>query len=210
MFGEFVAGRAVPADAHAQNARPAAFALRLQHGIQDHFAAAVEVAVGFEFFVGQGILSADVFAAAAFEHEPHVDFVRAMLMKMKRRRAGAHIRSVIDAGERVHRVLPQVTEFGRFFHRQTRRVLERDLVHPHRALDIKQNAAGVLADRLGFLFCELNVAVDDFHRGLGDGALFLPLQRIKDGFLHVVGNLGGSAANQLNQRILKRIHAVQP
>ena len=79
-----VAGRAVAADAHAENARPAALALRLQHRVENRLAAAVQVAVGIELFVRQGVLRADVFAAAAFEHEPHAQFRRAMLMKMKR------------------------------------------------------------------------------------------------------------------------------
>ena len=45
-LGELVAGRPVAADAHAENARAAAPALRLMHRLEDHLAAAVKVAVG--------------------------------------------------------------------------------------------------------------------------------------------------------------------
>src|ERR1035441_9675757 len=61
-----VAGRSIPADADAEDARPAAFALGLQHRVEDRLAAAVQVAVGFKLLVGKGVLGTDVFTAAAF------------------------------------------------------------------------------------------------------------------------------------------------
>ena len=45
---KLVAGRPVATDAHSEYAWAAAPALRLVHRLEDHFAAAVEVAVGFE------------------------------------------------------------------------------------------------------------------------------------------------------------------
>ena len=131
-----------------------------------------------------------------------------MLLKMERRRSGPHVSAVIDPGEGVHRILPQIAEFGRLLHRQTGGVFKRDLVQLHRTFDVKQNAAGVLANGLGLLFRQRNVAIDDFQRRLGDGPLFLTLERIHDRLQHVIGNLGGCAANQFQQRILKRVHTL--
>ena len=122
-----------------------------------------------------------------------------MLMKMKRRRPGTDVGAVIDAGERVHRVLPQVTKLGRLLHRQTSCVFKRDLVHVHRTVHVKQNAAGILANGLGFLFRQRDIALDDFQRRLGDGSFLLPFERVENRFLHVVGNLSGGPPNQFNQ-----------
>ena len=155
-------------------------------------------------------MRADVFAAAAFEHQAHVDLVPAMLVKMQGGGAGTDIRAVVDSGERVHRILSQVTELCRLFHGQAGGVLERDLVQPHRDIHVKQYAAGVLADGLGFLPGDGDIALDDFHGALGNGPLFLAFQRLKDRPLHVVGDFGGSAADQLDQRLLKGVHTFQP
>ena len=99
LLGEFVACGAVTADADAEDAGAAAFALRLQNSIENHFSAAVEVAVGFEFFVRQRILRADIFATAAFENEADGNFRGAMLMEMDDGRTGADIGAVVHAGE---------------------------------------------------------------------------------------------------------------
>ena len=98
-LAHLVARRAVAADAHAEDARPAAFALRLQHRVEDHPAAAVEVAVCVELFVRQRVLRADVFAAAAFQNQSHGNLRRAMLMEMKCRRARPAIRAIIFSGQ---------------------------------------------------------------------------------------------------------------
>jgi hypothetical protein len=52
-LAQLVAGCTVAADAHTEDARSAALALRLQHGVENRPAAAVEVAVRVEFFVRQ-------------------------------------------------------------------------------------------------------------------------------------------------------------
>ena len=82
-LGMLVAGGAVAADADAQDARAAALALGLQHGVQDDLAAAVQVAVGLELLDGQRVLGAHVLAAAALEHQPHLDLRRAVLVEME-------------------------------------------------------------------------------------------------------------------------------
>ena len=154
-LAHLVARGAVAADAHAEDARAAALALRLQHRVENRLAAAVEVAIGLELLVRQRVLRADVFAAAALEHEPHAHFRRAMLMKMKRGRARPDVRAVILAGERIHGVLAQITLLRRQLHGFLRRFLKRDLVEADRAIHVEQNAAGVLADRLRLLFGQL-------------------------------------------------------
>src|SRR5206468_11534156 len=134
---------AIAADARSEYARSAAFSLRLKHRVQDYLAATVQVAVRRQPLVWQGVLRADVFAPASFEDQANTDFVRTLLVKMQRGRARANIRTVIDAAERVDRILPQVTELGRLLHRQTSRVLKGNLVQTNRAIDVKQDAAGV-------------------------------------------------------------------
>src|SRR5205823_7202105 len=69
-LGVLVTGRAVAADANPENSRPTPFPLRLQHRIQNHLPAAVEVAVGLELLIWQRVLRAHVLATAAFEYQP--------------------------------------------------------------------------------------------------------------------------------------------
>ena len=69
LFGGQVGGAAVAADGDAQDAGGAALALRLVHSVQHHLAHACQVTPGAQPAVRQGILGADVLAAAAFEHQ---------------------------------------------------------------------------------------------------------------------------------------------
>jgi hypothetical protein len=64
-LAQFVTRSAIAADADAENAGAAAFALRLKDGVEDDLAAAIEIAIRTEVFLGQRVLSADVFAAAS-------------------------------------------------------------------------------------------------------------------------------------------------
>src|SRR5262245_36097373 len=109
-----------------------------------------------------------------------------MLVKMDRGRTGSDVRSIVLAAERINRVLPEITFLRRQLHRFARRFLESNLVETHRAIDVKQDAARVLANGLRLLFRQLDVAVDYFHRGFSDGSLLLLLQRAYDRVLHVV------------------------
>ena len=133
-----------------------------------------------------------------------------MLVEMECGRAGADVGAVVDARQRVHRILSQVAFLRRLFDRQATGILERNLVHADRAIDVKQDAPRVLTDRLRLLFRQRDVAIDDLHRGLSDGALLLPFQRIEDGSLHVIRDFSGRAADQFNQGILQRVHTGQP
>src|ERR1019366_690443 len=106
------AGGPVAADADAEDPRPAAFALCLQDRVKNRLAAAVQVAAGLELFVGQRILPPNISAPPAFEHEPHVDVGRAVLVEMDGGRTGPHIGAVVLAGDGVHGVLPEETLLG--------------------------------------------------------------------------------------------------
>src|SRR5438270_7231104 len=97
----FVTRCSIAANANSQNSRSASFALGLEHSIQNHFATAVQIAVRLELFVWQRILRPHVFATASLQDQPHMDFRRAVLMKMQRWRPRPKIRPVISAIDRI-------------------------------------------------------------------------------------------------------------
>ena len=200
-LAQFIARRAVAADAHAQHARPAAFALRLQYCVEDRLAAAVEIAIRVQRVVRQRVLRADVFATAALERQLHGNFRRTVLMKMKRRRARPDVRAIIFAGERIHGILAEITFLRRQRHGFARRLGERHLIVADRHVHKKQNAAGVLADGLRLGFRERDVLVNDLE-GVGRERIFLlVLQRRKNRAMDVVGNLGRRAADEFDEGI---------
>ena len=77
---------------------------------------------------------------------------------------------------RIHRILSQITLLRGQLHGFPGRLRKCNLVKPDRAIHIKQNAAGVLADGLRFLFGQFNVALDDFQRILGNRTLLFLFQ----------------------------------
>ena len=111
-LAQLIAGRAVAADTHTENARPAAFALCLQHRVENRLSATIQVAIGVELFVGQRILPADVFAPTAFEDQTDDNPRRGMLMEMNDRRTRPQVGAVVPAGEGIHGVLPEVALLG--------------------------------------------------------------------------------------------------
>src|SRR5207248_3129616 len=98
----------------AEEARPAALALRLPDGVEDAGTHAFQVAV--ESFAaqrdGQRILGAHVLAAAALEDEADVDGVGAMLMPVEDGAAGAEVVAGVMPGDAIDGVLAQVTLRG--------------------------------------------------------------------------------------------------
>ena len=199
LLAEFVARGAVTADAHAEDARAAALALRLQHGIEDDLAAAIQITIGLQLLVRQGVLRAHVLATATLEHEGDFDLAGTMLVKMDGRRTGPHVCAIILAGDGVHRVLAEITLLRGRRHGLPGRFLKRDLVETDGAIYVKDDAAGILADGLGFLFRQLDVLLDDLESRLGDRALLLILKGRQNGFLHVIRYLGRRTAYQLDQ-----------
>jgi len=62
------------------------------------------------------------------------------------------------------------------------------LVKANWTIDIENNAAGVLANGLRFVFRQRYVLVDDLHRAFGDGSFLFLFERIEDGLVHVIGD----------------------
>ena len=151
-------------------------------------------------------MRADVFAAAAFEHEPHADLGRGVLVEVEGGRAGPDVGAVVLAGDRVHGVLPQEPLLRGQLHGLARGLLEAELVVADGAIHIENDAAGVLADGLRLVLRQGDVLLDDLHRAGGDGALLLAFERIEDGLMHVVRDFRRGAADEFQQRILQHIH----
>lgn len=206
LLGVQIAGRAVAADANPEDAGAAAFALRLENGVEDRAAAALEVAVRAELFVGQRILGADVFAAAALEDEAHLGAVAAGLFEMEGGRAGAEVGAVVLSRERIHGVLAEISLAGGGKDGGARVALKGDLIEAARDADEKENRSGVLADGLRFVFCECDVAADDLERLFGDGVFRFCAQGAKDRPMDVIRNLGRRAAEEFEERDAKVFH----
>jgi hypothetical protein len=85
-------------------------------------------------------------------------------MKMKCGRTWADVGAVVFSGEGVDGILAEKTFFSRKRHGFAGGFGECDLIEADRAIDIKQNAAGVLTDGLGFVFCERDIFIDDPDR----------------------------------------------
>ena len=113
-----------------------------------------------------------------------------MLVEMNRRRARTAIRPVVLARERIHGILPEITLLGGQLHRFARCFGKSDLIKPDGTIHVKQNAAGILADRLRLLFRQRDVPVNDFQRALGNRAFLFLFQRREDGLVHVIGDFG--------------------
>src|ERR1700754_130994 len=116
-------------------------------------------------------------------------------MKMKRGRARADVCAVIDAGERVHGVLPEKTFLRCKCYSLPCRLCKSELIESDRAIYVKQDASGILADGLRLLLRQRDVAVDNLDSILGDGAFLFVFQRSENGLMNVIRNLGGSATD---------------
>ena len=102
-----------------------------------------------------------------------------MLMKMKRGRARPDVRAVVLAGERIHGVLAEITFLRRERHGVARGLGEGDLVEADGAIHVKQNAPRVLADRLGLVFRQRDVLVNDLDRVLGNRPFLFLFERVR-------------------------------
>ena len=205
-LGKLESGGPIATDADAENPGAAAFALGLKDGVEDDLSTAVEISIGFEFLVGERVLSPHIFASAPFEHEADLDMVGAMLMEVHGRRAGADVGTVVGTVDGIDGVLAEVTPFGGFGDGEAGGFFEVDLVESDWGIDVEQDATCVLADGLGFLFGELDILLDDFHRGLGDATGFFTFEGREDGALNIVGDFGGRPADNFDQRIQEHIH----
>ena len=103
--------RAIAADAHPYRARRATLPLRLPHRVQDALAHAFQIAVGASQVIqlgGQRILDVLVLAAAALQDQLDLNLVLLPLLEVDHRRLLAQIVAAVFAGERIHRVRPQL------------------------------------------------------------------------------------------------------
>ena len=132
-----------------------------------------------------------------------------MLVKMNGGRAGTDVGAVVLAGEGIHGVLAEEALLGGELDGLAGGLLEGGLVEADGAIDVEDDAAGVLADGLGLGFGQRDVLLDDLHRASGDGALLFTFERIEDGLVHVVRDFGRGAADEFQQRVLQHIHRTQ-
>ncbi len=171
---------AVAADADADRAGRAALPLRLPDGVQDALAHAFECPIGAAKMRQLGrhrILRVHVLAAAALENQLHLDVVALPLLEVDDRRARPEVVAAVLAGERIDGVRPQLAAPGRFGHRVLDLLLDPDLVHADRGLDLEGRHAGVLADRAFALGRLVDVLADDRERLRGAGAFGLLVHR---------------------------------
>ena len=118
------------------------------------------------------------------------------------------VRPVVSAGDRVYRVLPKIAFLRGERDHLAGGFLKGGLIKTYGAVDIKNDAARVLANGLRFVARQRDILVDNLHRALGDGALLFLLERSEDGLVHVFGDFRGRSANQFEQRIGQQIHAM--
>ena len=159
-----IAGRAVAADADADRAGRAAFALRLPHGVEDALLHAVEVAIGaaeMRKLDGHGVLRVGVLAAAAFQDQLDLDLILVPLIEVNDGRARAEVVAGVLARDRVHRVRPELAAPGGFGHRLANLLAHPDLVGADGHLDLERRHAGVLADGAFAVGGEIDVLRDD-------------------------------------------------
>src|SRR5438132_633569 len=101
-------------------------------------------------------------------------------MKMNGGRARSEISAIVLATDRIDRILPQVPLLRGQLYRLARGIAKSKLIERHGAIYIENYAAGILANRLGLGFRQLDVFFDDLHRAFGDRSLLLLFERIDD------------------------------
>src|SRR5688572_30823320 len=83
-------------------------------------------------------------------------------------------------------------------------LFELDLVVANRRVDVEKDGPGVLAQRQRVLAGEADVAADDVQGHVGVRSLRLVFARCSNGANDIVGELGGGAANQLENGLKQR------
>ena len=150
LLGVHVPRRAIAADADADRARAAPFALRLPHGVQDALADSLERSIGAAEMIElrrQRVLRVGVLAAAALEDQLDLDGRFFPLIEMDDRRARPEVVAGVLAGNRIDGVRPELAAPRGFGDRLTDLLPHPDLIGADRHLDLERRHAGVLADR---------------------------------------------------------------
>ena len=167
LLGVRVAGRAIAADAHADGAGAAAFALRVPDRVQDALPDAFERAIGaseVRQLDRQRVLRVGVLAAAALQNQLDLDLVALPLVEVHDRRARAEVVARVLAGDRVDRVRPQLAAPRRLGDGLADLLAHPDLIGADRRLHLEGRHAGVLADRPFVVDGEVDVLRDDRQR----------------------------------------------
>ncbi len=136
-----------------------------------------------------------------------MNFGGTMLLEMESGSAGTDVRAIVLAGERVDRVLAEVSLGGGGSNGGSGGFSEGDLVEIYGALNVKEDATGILTEGLRLAFGQFDIALDDFHGTGGDGAFFLIFETGDQGAMDVFGDFGAGTPNQFNERSQEWGHA---
>src|SRR5206468_10451130 len=118
--------------------------------MEDAFAGAVERAVGpteMRQFNRKRVLRVGVLAAAALQDRLDLEAVARPLVEMDDWRARTEVVARVRAGDRVHRIRPQLAAPRGLGHRLADLLPHPDLIRANGHVDLESRHPGVLADR---------------------------------------------------------------
>ncbi len=171
-----IGGAAVAANRHAQNSRRAALTLGFLDGIQHDLAHACQIAPRAETVIGQGVLRADILAAAAFEHQLDGQRVTFDFFKVDRWKFfAAQVVAAILVVNRIDGIGAHVIQPRGLFHGAADLRLKFECAPALGIVDIEDGRAGILADGRGLGAGEFDIFYDRFQRAAGGragGSLF--------------------------------------
>jgi hypothetical protein len=124
-------------------------------------------------------------------------------LEMERRCAGSAIGTVVFAGEAVDAVLPEVAFLGGFDDRGLESLADDMPIEFARVVDLKKDAARVLAKRLAFDFGQADVLFDDPEGVIATRVLYFLGATGLNGVDDILGQLGRSLANDLETSLVK-------
>ena len=188
LLGVRVARRAIAADADADSARRAAFALRVPHRVEDAFPDAVERpirAAQMRQLDGQRVLRVGVLAPAAFQNQLDLHVVAFPLIEMNDRRAGSEVVPGIFARDRIDGIRTQLSTSRRFGNRPANLLAHPHVIGADGCFHLEGRHAGVLTDRAFPVRGEIDIFRDDVQRLRGTCAGRLRAHRGLHGGAHV-------------------------
>ena len=197
FFGGVERRAAIAADAHAQEAGRAAFALGFVNSIHDHFVNAFQVAARVQARIGQFVLRGDVLGAAALQHQADGHGVTVHLVKMDGGEIFiADVVAGVLAGQGIHRVGAQIYPFGGFRHRGFDLTAHFPGAPSRGHVHVENRGAGILADGGRMFTRDLDVFQDGVQHAFGNRAGFLFFMGCGDGAFHIFGQAGGRQADE--------------
>lgn len=168
LFGVEVPGCPVSANADTNRPGAAALPLGLPDRVEQAFPHPVEIPPRFPE-VGQlhrqRVLNILVLAPATLEEQLYLDLILILpLLEVDGRGSGSEVVAAVPASQRIDRVWPEFTAFGRLGNRQPDLFFQPDLVRPDRCSDPKSRPSGVLTDRPFILTRHIDVGRDNLER----------------------------------------------